>query len=37
MDDAVCALFMVTRATEEPSGANGHNFCQASEGGRLCS
>lgn len=31
---AACALSVVTRETEEPSGANGHHFRQASEGGR---
>lgn len=29
-----CALSVVARETEEPSGANGHYFRQASEGGR---
>lgn len=30
---AACARLISTRATEEPPGANGHHFCQASEGG----
>lgn len=33
---AACSPSVVTRATEEPSGANGHHFRQASEGGRPC-